>query len=162
MRISKRLSELGLQLPEVPRPRGAYVPVVVHANIAYVSGQVSREGEATIRGPATSTTAPEIVIKAAHACVLRALSALDQAVVGGLDAVDRILFVRGFVHAEAGFQEHPRILDEVSLMLISIFGERGRHARSAVGVAGLPSGGLLEIELTAAITESETVLGARL
>lgn len=106
-----------------------------------------------IAGPVTAGTAPELVAQAGQACALRALGALGGAI-GGLDNVGRILFVRGFVHAEAGFQGHSSVLDEVSRLMVAILGERGRHARSAVGVAGLPGGGMLEIEVTAAITIS--------
>lgn len=81
---------------------------------------------------------------------MRALSALEQAI-GDLDNVERILFVRGFVYAEEGYQNYLKILDEASLLLIEVFGEKGRHARSALGVAGLPSNGLLEMELVAAV-----------
>jgi enamine deaminase RidA (YjgF/YER057c/UK114 family) len=81
--------------------------------------------------------------------VLRALSALEQER-GGLDAVERILFLRGYVYARPEFQDHSRILDPASRLLHEIFGERGHHARSAVGVASLPDGGPLEIELMAA------------
>ncbi|MNY53002.1 Endoribonuclease L-PSP [compost metagenome] len=87
---------------------------------------------------------------AARTCVLRALSALENAV-GDLDNVERILFVRGFVYAEDRFQSFSQILDESSKLLIDVFGERGHHARSALGVAGLPSNGLLELELIAAV-----------
>ncbi len=151
MIVHKRLAELGLHLPEPPEPRGEYVAAVVHGGIAYVSGQVSREGQQVIAGPVTPDTPPAIVAQAARACVLRALSVLDQPD-GGLDRVDRILFLRGFVHDGPGFQNHSQVLDEASKLLLSIYGERGRHARSAVGVAGLPGGGMLEIEIIAALT----------
>ena len=147
--ISQRLTELGLRLPEPPIPRGEYVSVVVHGGIAYVSGQVSRADLAVITGPASSETPSSTAAAAAHVCVLRALSALEQER-GGLDAVERILFLRGYIHARPEFLDHSRILDPASRLLHEIFGERGHHARSAVGVASLPDGGLLEIELMAA------------
>lgn len=153
MTAGDRLAGLGLHLPDPPRARGEYVPVVVHGNVAYVSGQVSRVGDAVIAGPVRDDTPPDVVAKAGRACVARALSALASAV-GSLDNVDRILFVRGFVHVEGGFQNQSRILDEVSRLLVAIFGERGCHARSAVGVVGLPGGGTLEVEIMAAVITS--------
>ncbi len=123
---------------------------VVHGGVAYVSGQVSREGQQVIAGPVTPDTPPAVVAQAARACVLRTLSVLEQAA-GGLDRVDRILFVRGFVHGGPGFQNYSQVLDEASRLLLSIYGKRGQHARSAVGVAGLPGGGMLEIEIVAAL-----------
>ena len=144
-----KLAQLGIVLPEPPAPRGQYVPAVVHDNVVYISGQLSRVGDYTLTGPVTSATSQHDIERAARVCVLRALSALDQAV--GLERVSRILFLRGFVYAEPGFQEFSRELDEASKVLVEIFGEQGVHARSVAGVAGLPSNGMMEIELTAVV-----------
>ncbi len=103
-----------------------------------------------IAGPVTADT---LLTLPGQACTLQALSALGGAI-GGLDNVSRILFVRGFVHAQAGFQDHSGVLDELSCLMVAIFGNRGRHARSAVGVAGLPGGVMLEIEVTAVVAVS--------
>lgn len=149
MSIRERITALGLALPETPRPKGDYVPVTIHAGVAYVSGQVCRVGEGVISGPVTDQTPPQQVLHAGQTCALRALSVLDQAV--GLENIERILFVRGFVYGGEGFQGFSKVVDGASQVLIDVFGERGRHARSAVGVAGLPSGGLLELEVVAAI-----------
>lgn len=150
MSIREKLKLLGLQLPDAPAPKGDYVPVVIHSGVAYVSGQVCRLADSVIKGPARVDMPAETLILAARTCVLRALSALEQAV-GDLECVERILFVRGFVYAEDGYQEYSKILDEASRLLIELFGERGQHARSALGVAGLPGSGLLELELVAAV-----------
>ncbi|MET2951849.1 RidA family protein, partial [Vibrio owensii] len=117
--------------------------------VAYVSGQVCRQGDSVITGPVTDQTSTELVNEAGQTCVLRALSVLDQAV--GLENVERILFARGFVFGGEGFQGFSKVVDGASQLLIELFGEHGRHARSAVGVAGLPSNGLLELELTAVV-----------
>jgi enamine deaminase RidA (YjgF/YER057c/UK114 family) len=150
MSVHEKLKALGLELPEAPSPKGDYVPVTIHGGVAYVSGQVCRQGDRVITGPVTDQTLPSLVSEAGQTCVLRALSVLDQAV--GLENVERILFVRGFVLGGEGFQEFSRVVDGASQLLIELFGERGRHARSAVGVAGLPGNGLLELELTAVVT----------
>jgi enamine deaminase RidA (YjgF/YER057c/UK114 family) len=150
MSVRDKLKALDLHLPEAPAPQGNYVPVVVYNGVAYVSGQVCRLADSVITGPARVSTSDETLALAARTCVLRALSALEQAL-GDLNNVERILFVRGFVYAEDGYQNYSKILDEASRLLVDVFGERGRHARSALGVAGLPSNGLLEIELVAAV-----------
>ncbi|BCG03877.1 hypothetical protein PPGU19_084450 (plasmid) [Paraburkholderia sp. PGU19] len=149
--ITDRLGQLGMTLPPAPSPRGAYTGVVIHHDIAYVSGQVSRVGEQVIAGPVDHTTPPEVIRHAAHTCVLRALSALAAALPPAT-TVERILFLRGFVNAVPDFVNHSQVLDEASSLLHEIFGEMGRHARSAIGVASLPGGGLLEIELTVSLT----------
>lgn len=156
--IQQRIAELGLELPQPPAPRGMYRPVAVHGSIAQVSGQLSREGDRVITGPVTAATSPALIIRAGQACVLRALSALAHAL-GDLDRVEEILFVRGFVHAGPDFQDHSTVLDSASAVLLDIFGTAGAHARSAIGVASLPSGGLMEVELTVAV---EHALGPEL
>jgi enamine deaminase RidA (YjgF/YER057c/UK114 family) len=148
-----RLRELGLILLPVPRPQGAYRAVRVHGGLAYVAGQVSRAEDGIITGPVDQATDPGRIEAAARACTLRALAALEAAV--GLGQITGILFLRGFVFAGPAFQGHPQVLDHVSRLLIAIFGDGGQHARSAVGVAGLPSGGMLEIELVAIIDEGD-------
>lgn len=154
--LGHRLEALGLKLPAPPPPRGSYTGVIVHDGIAYVSGQVSRVGDETIMGPVDDRTPPETIRAAAQACVLRALSTLGTIEHEG--AVARILFLRGFINAVPEFKGHSAVLDEASELLLAIFGEAGRHARSAVGVASLPSGGLLEIELVVALARVETPL----
>ena len=146
----EKLHSLGLSLPEAPAPKGDYVPVVVHNGTAYVSGQVCRLERDVITGPARADTPDQTLALAANTCVLRALSALEQAI-GDLDKVERVLFMRGFVFAEDGYEQYSKVLDHGSRLLIEVFGERGRHARSALGVAGLPSSGLLEVELVVAV-----------
>jgi len=149
MSIREKLKALGLELPDAPSPKGDYVPVVIHGGVAYVSGQVCRQGDSVITGPVTDQTSQQLIIDAGQTCVLRALSVLDQAV--GLENVGRILFVRGFVYGGEGFQGFSKVVDGASQLLIELFGEHGRHARSALGVAGLPGNGMLELELTAAV-----------
>jgi len=151
--LAHRIAQLGLALPAAPAPRGAYESVVIHDDIAYVSGQVCRIEGGVIAGPVSDSTPPETIRHAAHTCVLRALAVLHANVPASLD-IDRTLFLRGFVHAAPGFAHYGRVLDEASTLLLAILGERGRHARSAVGVAGLPDGALLEIELVVALARA--------
>lgn len=137
-------------LPPPPEPRGHYTIVVIHEGIAYVSGQVSREAGEIIRGPVSHDTPSSDISRAGYACISNALSALVNEL-GSLDRIKRLLFLRGFVAATPDFTEHSRVLDAASETLIDLLGDRGRHARSAVGVSSLPGGGLLEIELVAAL-----------
>jgi enamine deaminase RidA (YjgF/YER057c/UK114 family) len=146
---SERLRDLGLVLPPTPAPQGAYRSVRLHGGLAYVAGQVSRSAHAVIAGPVDGHTDPVLIEAAAQACTLRALAALEGAV--GLDRVTGIVFLRGFVFARPEFHEHTQVLDRVSRLLIAVFGDAGQHARSAVGVSGLPAGGMIEIELVAQI-----------
>ena len=150
--VAQRLSQLGMTLPPPPSPRGAYTGVVIHRDIAYVSGQVSRVGEQVIAGPVDNATPPELIRHAARTCVLRALSALAAAL-PPTRSIERILFLRGFINAVPDFANHSQVMDEASSLLHEIFGDEGRHARSAIGVASLPGGGLLEIELTVSLTQ---------
>ncbi len=135
----RRLAELGMTLPPLPSPRGAYVGTVIHGGIAYVSGQVSRIGDELISGPVDYDTLPDIIQHAARTCVLRALSVLVAAL-PATAAVERILFVRGFVNAVPDFANHSQVMDHASILLHEIFGESGRHARFALGVNSLPGG----------------------
>lgn len=149
--IPARLAQLGMTLPPAPAPRGAYQGVVIHGGIAYVSGQVSRTADAIIAGPADRDTPPSVFQHAAQTCVLRALSALVAALPAS-GAVERVLFLRGFINAVPSFANHSAVMDEASAVLHDVFGDHGRHARSALGVSSLPGCGLLEIELTVALT----------
>ncbi|WP_133647199.1 RidA family protein [Paraburkholderia flava] len=154
--IVNRLAQLGLTLPLTPSPRGAYVGAVIHDDIAYISGQVSRVGNEVIAGPVDRDTPHDVIRHAARTCVLRALSVLvaTMPALPTSATVERILFLRGFVNAVPGFANHSQVMDEASALLHEIFGDSGRHARSAVGVASLPGGGLLEIELVVALTRA--------
>jgi enamine deaminase RidA (YjgF/YER057c/UK114 family) len=148
--VQTRLNEMNLQLPNSPAPRGQYRAVTVHGSIAYVAGQVSRFANEVVTGPVDRTTSPDRIKLAAETCVLRALGALTT--IQDDYVLDRILFLRGYVNATNDFTGHSAVLDHASILLQAIFGERGTHSRSAVGVASLPSAGLLEIELIVAVT----------
>lgn len=142
-----RLTELGLTLPEAATPAFNYTPVVVWHDVAYVSGQLPKVGnEVLTRGKVPTEVTVEQAQAAARICVLQGLACLRQHL-GSLDRVERILKVTGFVHSANGFAEQPRVLDAASNLLTQLFGENGRHARSAVGVAELPRRSPVEVEL---------------
>jgi enamine deaminase RidA (YjgF/YER057c/UK114 family) len=143
-------------LPEPPAPRGRYLPVLVHNGIAYVSGQVSRVGEGVIAGRLRAGDDLTQAREAARVSALRCLSALEHAI-GGLDRIEQILSVRGFVNSDPSFVAHAQVIDAASEVFLEALGSRGRHARIALGVASIPSGGLVEIELTAAVFSSASL-----
>lgn len=141
-----------ITLPPAPKPRGNYWPALVHQGIVHVSGQVSRDdAETTLSGCVAPGDDLSRARAAARWAMLRCLSVL-AAQVGGLDRVEQVLTVRGYVRSTPDFDDHTKVLDAASDVLVEALGAaRGRHARAAVGVASLPSGGLVEIELSAAL-----------
>ena len=153
MKVEQRLRELGLELPEPVAPAFQYVAVVVHGGLAWVSGQIPRAGSRILMtGKVGDDISLEQAQAAARACVLQGLSQLRDAL-GDLDRVARVVKVTGFVASAPGFTQQPQVIDAASELLGQAFGEAGRHARSAVGVAELPRGVPVEIELVAAVRE---------
>ncbi|HBO4463007.1 TPA: RidA family protein [Pseudomonas aeruginosa] len=130
---------------------GAYQPVVLHAGIAYVSGQLPRQhGELRWTGKVGSELDLEQARQAARLCEARCLQALEEAL-GGLQRVERLLKVTGYVASAAGFVQQPAVIDAASEYFDEVLGARGGHARAAVGVAELPRGAAVEVELIAAV-----------
>jgi enamine deaminase RidA (YjgF/YER057c/UK114 family) len=146
MSWSDRLTELGLTLPAVATPAGAYVPAVRSGSLVFTAGQLPLIGGSLA---ATGKLGAEIDVRRgqelARTCALNALAAVDALV--GLDTVQRVVKVVGFVASAPGFSEQPAILNGASELLGEVFGEAGAHARSAVGVAELPLGAPVEVEL---------------
>jgi len=136
-----RLAELGIELPEVAPPVAAYIPAVRTGNLVYTSGQVARELTGKVGAEVSEADAKD----AARGCALNALAAVDALV--GLDAVVRVVKVVGFVASAPGFTGQPEVINGASELLGEVFGEAGAHARSAVGVAELPLGVPVEVEM---------------
>jgi enamine deaminase RidA (YjgF/YER057c/UK114 family) len=146
-----RIEELRLTLHGPHLPHAPLLPVVVHNGVAHVSGQLPRvDGRITCIGRLGETVSLEEGIEAAGVCALNALSVLELAL-GNLDRIDRFLRVTGFVACSPVFLQQPKVIDGASRIFYSVFGEAGRHARSAIGVAALPHGAAVEIELSVAI-----------
>ena len=140
-----RLAELGLGLPEVPRAVASYVPAVRAGNIVYTSGQLPlREGAMSAAGKVGSEVSVETAADLARTCVLNALAAAGA--LGDLDHA-RILKLTGFVASAPGFNDQPAVVNGASQLLLALFGARGEHARSAVGVAELPLDAPVEVEI---------------
>jgi enamine deaminase RidA (YjgF/YER057c/UK114 family) len=141
-KIEERLVELGITLPAVPNPLGTYIPANRYGNFVYTSGQGSREVVGQVGGDLTV----EQGRKGAEEACLRCLACL-QAELGTLDRVKKILKVLGFVNSAPGFGQQPAVMNGCSDMLVKVFGENGRHARSAIGTNALPNGIAVEVEM---------------
>ncbi|WP_367948606.1 RidA family protein [Rathayibacter sp. VKM Ac-2857] len=148
--IAERLAELGIELPAVAVPAGAYVPAVVDGHLVFTAGQIPFvDGALPATGKVGAGVEPEVAKDLARVCALNALAAIAD-VIGSLDRVTRIVKVTGFVASAPGFNGQPGVINGASEVLGDIFGEAGRHARSAVGVAELPLDAPVEVELIVA------------
>ena len=141
-----RLTELGIELPEVVAPLAAYVPAVRTGNLVYTSGQLPMQsGALPHTGKVGAQVRPEEGHALARICALNALAAVDALV--GLDAVARVVKVVGFVASAPNFNGQPAVVNGASELLGEVFGDAGKHARSAVGVSELPLDAPVEVEL---------------
>jgi enamine deaminase RidA (YjgF/YER057c/UK114 family) len=151
--IEARLAELGLELPPAAAPIASYVPVRVSGALAFVAGQVPIEdGRLLSAGRLGAEVTIEEGAQAARRCALQALAAL-RAALGSLDRVGGIVKLDVFVASAPGFTDHPKVANGASDVLVEVFGEAGRHARAAVGVAELPLGASVEVALVAEVAE---------
>jgi enamine deaminase RidA (YjgF/YER057c/UK114 family) len=142
----QRLAELGLELPAVSAPLAAYVPAVRTGDHVYVSGQLPlADGKLLATGKVGADVEPDRAKELAGRCALNALAAIDALV--GLDRVTRVVKLVGFVASAEGFTGQPGVVNGASELFGAVFGEAGVHARSAVGVAELPLGAPVEVEV---------------
>lgn len=144
-KIEARLAELGITLPAAPAPAANYVPFVQSGQQLFVSGQISNSAEGLIKGKLGADMDVEEGALAARFCGL-ALIAQARAALGDLDRVKRVLKLVGFVNSTAEFIDQPKVVNGCSDLMVEVFGEAGRHARSAVSAASLPLGVAVEIE----------------
>ena len=141
-----KLKELGLTLPPAPKPVASYVPVVVSRKLAFVSGQIARrEGQVVFPGRLGETVTLEQGYAAARECALSALAAMKEE--GLLDRIARVVRVTGYVSSAPGFTDQPKVVNGASDLLLQVFGDAGKHARTSVGVAALPLGASVEVEI---------------
>jgi enamine deaminase RidA (YjgF/YER057c/UK114 family) len=148
---SERLRELGLVLPPPPGPVGSYAPVVVEKDFAWVSGQVVTAGGSAVHpGTVDAQVSIPQARDLARLATLQGLSALAQAL-GSIDRVQRVVRVAVYVSISPGFERPHEVANGASDLLVEIFGEAGRPARVAMGVAGLPLGAPVEVELTVSV-----------
>jgi enamine deaminase RidA (YjgF/YER057c/UK114 family) len=153
-RVEQRLAELGLAVPEVAAPAGAYVPAVQHAGLVFTSGQlpfVDGQLPATGKvGDGAGLVPADEANRLAGLCALNAIAAV-KSLVGDLDRVTQVVKVVGFVASDPAFTGQPGVINGASELLGQAFGEAGVHARSAVGVAVLPMDTPVEVEITVAV-----------
>ncbi|MFB9775419.1 RidA family protein [Brevibacterium otitidis] len=158
-RIEQQLEKLGVTLPEVAKPAGAYVPAVQSGEYVYTSGQLPFvDGEPQVTGRLGDGMSVEDGYEAAKIAAVNALAAI-KSVIGDLDDVEQVVKVVGFVNSAADFTDHPKVINGASEFLGEVFGARGKHARSAVGVAALPMGTPVEVEMIVKVRSSETKPG---
>lgn len=152
MSYEEKLRELGLTLPAPPKPVANYVPVVRTGDLLFLSGVLpSRDGQLIMTGKLGQDLSIEQGMEAARVAVLNGLSIIRQEA-GSLDRVKRIVKIVGHVTSAPGFTDQPQVLNGASDLLVSLFGDAGRHARVAVGAAELPRQAPVEIELIVELT----------
>jgi enamine deaminase RidA (YjgF/YER057c/UK114 family) len=146
MSVAARLTELGLELPATSKPLAAYVPAVVTGNLVFVSGQLPMvDGQLPATGKVPTDVDPDDAKRYARTCVLNGLAA-GHGVIGSLDRITRVVKVVGFVASDPSFTGQPGVINGASELLGEIFGEAGKHARSAVSAPVLPLDTPVEIE----------------
>ena len=150
MSYTARLAELGITLPKAAAPVASYVPVVVHAGMAYVSGQLPFVDGAVVKGRFGDDVDVEAGKAAARACGLMIVAQLQAA--GLLDQVARVVKLGAFINCTADFTQQPEVANGASDLMEQVFGGAGQHARAAVGVPALPRGAAVEVDAVIALT----------
>jgi enamine deaminase RidA (YjgF/YER057c/UK114 family) len=150
--IDKRLAELGITLPVPAKPVANYVGWVRTGNLVYTAGQVSlKDGKIEYQGKVGSDYSVEDAQKAARMCAINIIAQIKEACDGDLDRVRRIVKLVGFVNAVPEFTDHPKVVNGASDVMVEVFGDRGKHARSAVGSGSLPINVAVEVEAIAEV-----------
>ncbi|MBP2016753.1 enamine deaminase RidA (YjgF/YER057c/UK114 family) [Symbiobacterium terraclitae] len=153
MSVEAKLQELGITVPEAPKPVAAYVPFVRSGDLVFTSGQIAVEaGQLKYKGKVGKDLTPEEGYQAARLCAINTLAVL-KAAVGSLDRIAQIVKVVVFVNSAEGFTGQPAVANGASELYQQVFGEKGLHARSAVGASELPMGTAVEVEVIARIAE---------
>lgn len=148
----RKLEALGVELPQPPAPGGNYVSAKQVGAVMYLSGVISTGPEGVIAGMAGAGRTVEDGYAAARACALTQLAVLKREL-GSLDRVAEVLTVNGYVNAAPGFGDSPEVINGASDLLVSVFGEAGRHVRAALGVSALPRNALVELQMTVRVRE---------
>ena len=148
--VESRLAALGLVLPQPAAPVAAYVPVVIAGGLAYVSGQVSFVEGQLVKGRLGDYVSLDQGVAAAQGCGMMILAQL-KAALGSFDRVEQVVKLGGFVNCSADFTDQPKVINGASELMVAVFGDAGKHARSAVGVPSLPLGVAVEVDAIVAL-----------
>ena len=148
--VLEKIESLGLELPEVPAPLAAYENFIRSGNLLFVSGGLPIVGDRKILGKVPSVCPVADAVEGARIIILNRLAVIRQAI-GSLDKVRQIVSLNGFVNSDPDFDGHPQVVNGASELLVEIFGERGKHSRTALGAAALPMNVAVEINLTAEV-----------
>jgi len=145
--IEEKLSKLGIEIPEAPKPLASYIPVIKSGNLLFTAGQIPmKNGELKFKGKIGKEINLENGILAAEICTINCLSVI-KSLVGNLDNIKKIVKVTVFVNSADGFTDQPKVANGASDLLVNVFGENGKHVRSAVGVNELPIDSAVEVEM---------------
>ena len=150
--IEEKLTSLGIKLPEPPTPAGSYVPVIKTGNILFISGQIPMENGKVVFTGKVSDENIEVAQKSAKMCAINILAQIKRET-GNLDKVTKIIKLSGFVNSVSEFSQHPKVINPASDLFFELFGEKGKHARIAVGVSSLPLESMTEIDAIVEISE---------
>ena len=151
--IETKLAELGVTLPDAPAPAANYVPFVVAGDLVHVSGQIAADADGMIKGKLGDDMTAEEGAAAAKTCAISLLAQLKSACGGDIDRLVRVVKLVGFVNSTPDFGDQPKVINGFSDLMVEVFGEKGKHARSAVGMGSLPSNIALEIEVIVELNE---------
>jgi enamine deaminase RidA (YjgF/YER057c/UK114 family) len=145
--LHQTLQRLGLKLPPPPKPVGAYRPVMLAGGFAYLSGQISKDAQGkVVTGKVGKDLTLEAGKRAAQLAALQAVSLIQGEI--GFEKVEQVVRVAGFIQSADGFYAQSEVMNSASELLVEIFGDRGRHARTSIGVTSLPLNAAVEIEVT--------------
>ena len=145
LNIEKKLSELSLKLPSAPTPAANYLPYVITNKLLFISGQISSDENGLIKGVVGQNMSVEEGYIAAQNCGLSLISHLNVAISGDFQKFKRVIRIAGFVNSTNDFEDHPKVVNGASDLMVSVFGENGKHMRIALG-ATLPLGVAVEVE----------------
>jgi enamine deaminase RidA (YjgF/YER057c/UK114 family) len=152
MTIVEKIASLGLTLPAVPAPVAAYVNCVRSGNLLFLSGGLPIDGEKKVIGKVPTEVTLEEAQEGARIIILNRLAVIQEAI-GSLDKVKQIVALNGFVNSQPDFYGHPQVVNGASELLVEIFGDRGKHSRTALGAASLPLNVAVEINLIVEIED---------
>lgn len=147
MSVDKRLAELGIEVPTPVAPVANYIPFVISGNLVSISGQIPmKDGKLAFEGKVGAEVSPEEAREAARICALNLISQMKAACGGDLDRVVRVVKLGGFVNCVDGFGGQPQVINAASDLMVDVFGDKGKHSRSAVGTNALPLNVPVEID----------------